>query len=102
LSVYPPPGPTSSDLVQLFYSPSTRCVYGKLVLAVPCQTEICNVSVITHLPSGKNRQTDPCNVPPGQSLCYTDKVNDANVQSAAQALRVFSTPPSWVGKTQWW
>jgi hypothetical protein len=102
LSVYPPPGPTSDDLVQLWYSPSTRCVYGKLALFIPCQTEICNVRVITHFPSGKNTYTAPCNVPVGQSVCYTDKVNDANVQSSAEGVRVFSTPPAWLGKTQWW
>ena len=100
-------GTTGSDVVELMYSPSTRCVYGKFInVSRTCgQVTIlgrnaCNLVLYQTDSSGGNAQaTGICGINSGDQSCVTEQSSDAGV--LASAIGEKRDGQHWIGKTSW-
>lgn len=96
-------GAASGDVIELWYSPTTRCVYGKYVnYSSQCAPGLvdCRATVVRRSSDGSTIDVAACGVDLGAGGCTTARVNDANVVSAARGNRkVTEGSTTWFGKT---
>lgn len=94
------------DEVQLFYSPSSRCVYGKFLVgqAANCgPTSACHVQVTVVNADGSIVPDHPtCYVLQGTAGCTTAAIDDAGKLATAEGWRTGLFGATLYGKTEWW
>ncbi len=105
-------GAISADTAELWYSPTSRCVYGKLVNGTgTCGTNggvgggfiRCEADVQQTDSSGGNaQQVASCVVDTGQQACVTPLIYDGGVMAATIGTKAESSTSQWFGKTAWW
>jgi hypothetical protein len=99
-------GAPSRDVIQLYYSPTTRCVYAKyLNRSGQCAPGLvnCRANVVVRFSDGTYIQGDPCVVPTGDDGCITPFISDANREAAGKGTRQVSDgSATWFGKTVFW
>lgn len=91
-------GRTNGDVVRLYYSPSSRCVYGKYVADSACASgESCLGARVLR---SDDYRTGWCNLGVGATTCATPKIYDGGTTAAAEGSR--ANHSQWYGKTGWW
>jgi hypothetical protein len=104
----PPNQFNNGDQVQLFYSPSNRCVYGKFLGANTrsCEASLgatCKVQVTVVNADGSMVPDHPtCYVPSGTRGCTTAAIDDAGKMATAEGWTFDHGSPAFYGKTAWW
>jgi hypothetical protein len=97
-------GAVTPDRAQLYYSPSSRCVYGKYLLGGGrCQTasETCAAQMTLISPDGSVEKSPICYVSVEAPGCTTFRADDAGRLATVEAVRLFGVS-RWYGKTEWW
>jgi hypothetical protein len=97
----------SGDQVQLWYSQSTRCVYGKFLAddnsSCTAPSATCKVQVTVLNADGSIDPAHPtCFVPSGAIACATAAIDDAGRLATAEGWRTGPIVGTWYGKTEWW
>jgi hypothetical protein len=99
-------GAPSGDVIQLYYSPTTRCVYAKyLNRSNQCSPGLvnCRANVVVRFSDGTYIQGDPCVVTTGDDGCITPFISDANRQASGKGTRQVNDGSTvWFGKTVFW
>ena len=99
-------GATAPDVVELLYSPSTRCVYAKFITPSSSCGQVtgigliaCNLSLYSTDGSGNFTPVGICGVKPGAQSCTTEQSNDAGLMASAVGEK--KDGQNWIGKTSW-
>ena len=100
-------GASTSDVIQLLYSPSTRCVYAKFInvsrtcgLVTGIGLNACNLTLYsTDGSSGTFTPVGICGINSGDQSCITQQTDDAGL--IASAVGEKKDGQNWIGKTSW-
>jgi len=100
-------GASAPDVIQLLYSPSTRCVYAKFInvsrtcgVVTGIGLNACNLTLYQTDGGGTFTPVGICGINSGDQSCITQQASDAGI--IASAVGEKKDGQNWIGKTSWY